>query len=405
MRQILRLTKVELRRLLMNKKTYIMMAITILIISFGYIDYIRGICSGFFPSNGSSTIDNIVFPFSLGVLLGSIIWGIEIVFDGNRVKRNKAKDMINAFTDEKKTSFARMIAHMIIVTINIILCIIVYLPVCYTRMDYLFSYETYLTYSVITILPGILITLLICDGLYKISENVGVSLLIFFILTAAQFTKPFNDFFCWSVLDISIISDAFGSPGLIRFEIYTRLLILTTAIAFWLLSGLFIRKYQFGIIKSFFIRIRKPSGILLPMVFAAVSVFYNTQKDAKNIVKTTDKFLVFSCFAYSALGIGRLIYQLPIPLCKMFISEIFDNKSPDDFDEETLTTIDKFFENSLNVSETSRQLYIHRNTLVYRLDKLEKSTGLDLRVFEDAITFKIALMVVKYMKYMEDEKF
>ena len=105
--------------------------------------------------------------------------------------------------------------------------------------------------------------------------------------------------------------------------------------------------------------------------------------------------------AYSSLGIGRLIYQLPIPLCKMFIKEIFENKSPDDFDEETLVTINKFFENSLNVSETSRQLYIHRNTLVYRLDKLQKSTGLDLRVFEDAITFKIALMVVKYMKYME----
>ncbi len=94
--------------------------------------------------------------------------------------------------------------------------------------------------------------------------------------------------------------------------------------------------------------------------------------------------------AYSSLGIGRLIYQLPIPLCKMFIKEIFGGKSPDDFDEETLVTIDKFFENSLNVSETSRQLYIHRNTLVYRLDKLQKSTGLDLRVFEDAITFKIA---------------
>ena len=105
--------------------------------------------------------------------------------------------------------------------------------------------------------------------------------------------------------------------------------------------------------------------------------------------------------AYSTLGIGRLIYQLPIPLCQMFIKEIFEGKSPDEFDEETLTTINKFFENSLNVSETSRQLYIHRNTLVYRLDKLQKSTGLDLRVFEDAITFKIALMVVKYMKYME----
>ena len=97
--------------------------------------------------------------------------------------------------------------------------------------------------------------------------------------------------------------------------------------------------------------------------------------------------------AYSSLGTGRL--------CKMFIKEIFGGKSPDDFDEETLVTIDKFFENSLNVSETSRQLYIHRNTLVYRLDKLQKSTGLDLRVFEDAITFKIALMVVRYMKYME----
>ncbi len=98
--------------------------------------------------------------------------------------------------------------------------------------------------------------------------------------------------------------------------------------------------------------------------------------------------------AYSNLGIGRLIYQLPMPLCKMFIREIFDGKSPDDFDEETLGT-----------SETSRQLYIHRNTLVYRLDKLQKSTNLDLRIFDDAITFKIALMVVKYMKYMENQEF
>ena len=106
--------------------------------------------------------------------------------------------------------------------------------------------------------------------------------------------------------------------------------------------------------------------------------------------------------AYSNLGIGRLIYQLPMSLCKMFIKEIFDGKSLEEFDEETLVTINKFFENSLNVSETSRQLYIHRNTLVYRLDKLQKTTNLDLRVFEDAITFKIALMVVKYMTYMEN---
>ncbi len=104
---------------------------------------------------------------------------------------------------------------------------------------------------------------------------------------------------------------------------------------------------------------------------------------------------------YEKLGIGRLIYQLPIPLCKMFIKEILHGQSIDDFDDETITTVNKFFENSLNVSETSRQLYIHRNTLVYRLDKLQKNTGLDLRTFDDAITFKIALMVAKYMKHMD----
>ena len=126
-------------------------------------------------------------------------------------------------------------------------------------------------------------------------------------------------------------------------------------------------------------------------------------KEAKMALDVGKIFYVEkNIIAYNTLGIGRLIYQLPLPLCRMFIKEIFDGKSPDDFDEETLTTINKFFENSLNVSETSRQLYIHRNTLVYRLDKLQKSTGLDLRVFEDAITFKIALMVVKYMKYMEN---
>lgn len=112
-----------------------------------------------------------------------------------------------------------------------------------------------------------------------------------------------------------------------------------------------------------------------------------------------------SVIAYSSLGIGRLIYQQPLPLCRMFIEEIFGENSPEDFDEEMLLTINKFFENNLNVSETSRQLYIHRNTLVYRLDKLQKLTGLDLRVFEDAITFRIALMVIKYMKYMEKNQY
>ena len=89
----------------------------------------------------------------------------------------------------------------------------------------------------------------------------------------------------------------------------------------------------------------------------------------------------------------------------MFIKEIFDGQMPSDFDDETIVTINKFFENNLNVSETSRQLYIHRNTLVYRLDKIQKMTNLDLRTFEDAITFKMALMVVKYMDYVEHTDF
>jgi carbohydrate diacid regulator len=108
---------------------------------------------------------------------------------------------------------------------------------------------------------------------------------------------------------------------------------------------------------------------------------------------------------YESLGIGRLIYQLPISLCRMFINEVLHGISADSFDDETLTTVDKFFDNNLNVSETSRQLYIHRNTLVYRLDKLQKMTGLDLRNFDDAIIFKITLMVSKYMRYKESHPY
>lgn len=108
---------------------------------------------------------------------------------------------------------------------------------------------------------------------------------------------------------------------------------------------------------------------------------------------------------YTTLGIGRLIYQLPVNLCKMFIEEIFGDHIPEELDEETLHTINKFFENNLNVSETSRQLFLHRNTLVYRIEKLQKSLGLDIRTFDDALTFKIALMVVNYLKYLENSEY
>ena len=108
----------------------------------------------------------------------------------------------------------------------------------------------------------------------------------------------------------------------------------------------------------------------------------------------TDKTIV----CYNSLGIARLIYQLPTTLCESFLKEVFKRGSIESLDQETLFTIQKFFENNLNVSETSRKLFVHRNTLVYRLEKIKKITGLDLREFDHAIIFKIALMVNKYLK-------
>ncbi|MDD2971610.1 MAG: helix-turn-helix domain-containing protein [Lachnospiraceae bacterium] len=129
-----------------------------------------------------------------------------------------------------------------------------------------------------------------------------------------------------------------------------------------------------------------------------VSKSYKEAKMALDVGKIF--YIEKSVISYKTLGIGRLIYQLPVNLCEIFIQEIFGDNVPTDFDEETLTTINKFFENNLNVSETSRQLFVHRNTLVYRIEKLQKSTGLDIRIFDDALTFKIALMVVNYMNYL-----
>ncbi len=105
--------------------------------------------------------------------------------------------------------------------------------------------------------------------------------------------------------------------------------------------------------------------------------------------------------AYSKLGIGRLIYQLPLSLCHMFLQEVFGNKDPEELDDETLQTVDQFFKDSLNISEASRNLFIHRNTLVYRLDKLERTLGLNIRNFDDAMTLKLALMVETYMGHIE----
>jgi carbohydrate diacid regulator len=111
-----------------------------------------------------------------------------------------------------------------------------------------------------------------------------------------------------------------------------------------------------------------------------------------------------SIVAYESLGLGRLIYQLPTTMCEMFLHEIFKKHGIDVLDKETLDTILCFFDNSLNISETSRKLFVHRNTLVYRLEKIKKLTGLDLRAFDHAVVFKVALMVHRYLSGSADER-
>ena len=130
-----------------------------------------------------------------------------------------------------------------------------------------------------------------------------------------------------------------------------------------------------------------------------ISKSYKEAKMALDVGKIF--YMEKSIIAYNTLGIGRLIYQLPVNLCRIFINEVFGDDIPDELDDEILMTVQKFFDNNLNVSETSRQLFVHRNTLVYRIEKLHQATGLDIRKFDDALTFKIALMVVNYMKYID----
>lgn len=148
-------------------------------------------------------------------------------------------------------------------------------------------------------------------------------------------------------------------------------------------------------------------------VMVSVRVAYGTivdnlkdvSKSYKEATMALDVGRVFyaekNVLAYNELGIGRLIHQLPISLCEMFLKEVFSGNAIEQFDEETLSTVNLFFDNNLNISETARKLYVHRNTLVYRLEKIQKTTGLDVRVFDDALTFKIALMVSRHMKAMQ----
>jgi carbohydrate diacid regulator len=137
-------------------------------------------------------------------------------------------------------------------------------------------------------------------------------------------------------------------------------------------------------------------------VVNSINEIGHSYKDAKVALEVGKVFdTERQIISYNNLGIGRLVYQLPTIMCELFLSEVFKKGSLELLDTETIVTIQKFFENNLNVSEASRQLFVHRNTLVYRLDKIFKLTGLDLRKFDDAIVFKVAMMVNRYLKMGE----
>lgn len=146
---------------------------------------------------------------------------------------------------------------------------------------------------------------------------------------------------------------------------------------------------------EFFIKVNVAVGSVVDTV-RDIARSYKEAQTALEVGKVFDNEKLI--INYDSLGISRLIYQLPSTLCEMFLLEVFRKGSFENLDRETLATIQKFFENNLNISETSRKLFVHRNTLVYRLEKIRKITGLDLREFEDAITFKVALMVKKYLE-------
>lgn len=148
-------------------------------------------------------------------------------------------------------------------------------------------------------------------------------------------------------------------------------------------------------------RVRTSSGTVVNSLRDASRSY----KEARLAMEVAAIFYTsLSVITYEELGIGRLIYQLPLPLCEMFLKEVFGDFDPETLDDEILTTVYQFMENSLNLSETSRQLFVHRNTLVYRLEKLQRTIGLDIRKFEDAMTFKIAMMVADYMRFLRERQ-
>ena len=274
MRQTLRLTGAELRRLLKCKKTYLLICINILSVALGYSGFLKKTFGVYLFSDFSSAgMSYIIYPFCLGGLLGSLIWGAGLILEANRNKKNAILSMVKTYAKEERISTARLLSHIVIVTGTYILSAAVYLPVVMVKTEYLFDFRLYLLYTFISMLPGILITLLLCEGLYLISKSVTVSLIVMVLLTVAQFT-PFienNVFFRWNAPQFIEVSDAFGSFGIVRFQLYTRVILLCSFIAFYMLSRFFVREYQFGFLRSLGIHCKRPLKYIPVILFAGLA--------------------------------------------------------------------------------------------------------------------------------------
>ena len=290
-----KLMGVELRRLLMNKKTYLVMMLNILMTGLGFTSFVKGMFMAEGFEYTSIFTNDVIIPFGFGGFAAALIWGLYVISDADRAVKKGAEEMTGAYTDEKAMSHARFSAFLTVSFITALICMLLFLPLCIKRMDYLFTFKWYILYSFAYILPGVWITIALCCGLYNISRNVSVSLLIVLLLTISQFS-PISEkdlFLRWSIPCIFEISDCYGSVSVIRFLYYSRIALFFSGLAFYLLSVKFIRKYRMGALKSFAFCLKKPLAfipVMMSLCAAVLLIVYEPFVDHSPVVPYDDNW-------------------------------------------------------------------------------------------------------------------
>ncbi len=290
-----KLMGVELKRLLMNKKTYLVIVLNILMTALGFLPFVKGVFLDPYYAYTSSLTNNVLIPFAFGGFAAALIWGLYVITDADRAIKKGAEEMTGAYTDEKAVSHARVSAFMIVSAATALVCMILFLPLCMNRMDYLFTFKWYLLYSFAYILPGVWMTIALCSGLYNISRNVSVSLIVVLLLTISQFS-PLSEtdlFLRWNIPCIFEVSDCYGSVSVIRFLYYSRVALLFLFFAFYLLSVKFIRKYRYGALRSFALNLKKPVSCIpavMSLAAALLLISFEPFVDHSPVVEYSDEW-------------------------------------------------------------------------------------------------------------------